>query len=189
MKRWPLRFTIRSLQIAVLGVALVSTFSLYIDPRAYWRELVAFLFCPLMCLLVLLCVIGTGSGRRFGLGFLFGFVLEHVSMAYCVGHGLVRYSTTTLAPLGWYPLQIPLERMILRRGWADLESASVPATFVALLVSGMVCGGIAFATGESLKAAVNQRLGGSGTERIGSGFEISFELRSPSPRPRMRNDR
>ena len=72
-------------------------------------------------------------------------------MAYCVAHSLVRYSATTLAPEGWYPLQIPLERMILRRGWADLNSASVPATFAGLLVSGMVCGGILFAIGESLR--------------------------------------
>lgn len=97
MKRSPMRFTIRSLQIAVLAAAIFFTLCLYVDPRAYWRELAAFLFCPMMCLLVFLIVFGTGSTRLFGTGFLLGFVLEHVAMAYCVAHSLVRYSATTLA--------------------------------------------------------------------------------------------
>jgi hypothetical protein len=166
MKRSPMRFTIRSLQIAVVGAALLFTLCLYVDPRAYWREVAAFLFCPLMCLLVLLIVFGAGSGRLFGMGFLLGFVLEHVSMAYFVSHSLVRYSTTTLAPEGWYPLEIPFERMTLLWGLADLNSASVPATFAGLLVSGLLCGGIAFAIGESMRAATTDRRGGCDDEQL-----------------------
>jgi hypothetical protein len=157
MKRSPMRFSIRSMQIAVLGAALLFTICLYVDPCLYWREVAAFLFCPLMCSLVLLIVFGTGSARFFGTGFLLGFVLEHVSMTYCVGHSLVRYSATTLAPEGWYPLELPLERMIL--SWADLNSAPVPATFAGLLISGILCGGIAFAIAETW------RIGG-GADRL-----------------------
>ena len=66
MKRSPMRFTIRSLQIAVLAAAIFFTLCLYVRPRAYWRELAAFLFCPMMCLLVFLIVFGTGSTRLSG---------------------------------------------------------------------------------------------------------------------------
>jgi hypothetical protein len=159
MKRSPMRFTIRSLQIAVLGAAVLFTLCLYVDPRLYWRELAAFLFCPLMCFLVLLITFGAGSARLFALGFLLGFVLEHVSMAYCVSHSLLRYSPTTLAPVGWYPLAIPFERIILLRGWSNPVDASVPAAFAAFLVSGILCGGIAFAIGESFRTAIAARPG------------------------------
>jgi hypothetical protein len=170
MRRSPLRFTIRTLQIAVVGAALFFTLCLYVDPRLYWREIAAFLFCPLMCALVLAIALGSGCARRFGMGFLVGFVLEHAAMAYCVNHSLVRYSTTTLAPEGWYPLEIPLERMFLLRGWADLNSASVPATFSGLLVSGILCGGLAFAIGETLNASL-RRHAESRSWRIGGGVD------------------
>jgi hypothetical protein len=157
VRRSPLRFTIRGLQVAVFGAALVFALCLYVDPSRYWRELVAFLFCPLMCSLILLIVFGPWPGRLFGMGFILGFVLEHASMAYCVSHDLVRFSATSLAPLGWYPLELPLERIILLRGWASLSVASVPATFAGLLLSGVLCGGLAFAVGETLRTAIAAR--------------------------------
>jgi hypothetical protein len=157
VRRSPLRFTIRGLQVAVFCAALVFALCLYVDPSRYWRELVAFLFCPLMCSLILLIVFGPWPGRVFGMGFILGFVLEHASMAYCVSHDLVRFSATSLAPLGWYPLELPLERIILLRGWASLSVASVPATFAGLLLSGVLCGGLAFAIGESLRTVNTAR--------------------------------
>jgi hypothetical protein len=152
-----MRFTIRTLQVAVLGAAIVFTICLYVDPSRYWREVAAFLFCPLMCFLILLILFGPLPARLFGIGFILGFVLEHASMAYCVSHSLVRFSPTTLAPQGWYPLAIPLERIILLRGWANLGTASVPATFASLLLSGVLCGGIALVIGESVRTTVVAR--------------------------------
>ena len=153
MMRAPMRFTIRSLQIAVVGVCWRHE-TPYADPRLYWPRDCQRLRSPCDVFAGAchrgIVVAARGSARHFAMGFLLGFVLEHVSMAYCVSHSLVRFSPTTLAPLGWYPFEIPFERMILIRGWADLNSASVPATFSGLLVSGILCGGLAFAIGEKV---------------------------------------
>ena len=107
------------------------------------------LFCPLMCALVLIIVLGPRSAQFFAAGFLFGYLLEHLAMAYCLSYSLVRFSATTLAPEGWYPLEIPLERIVLLSGWADLRDAPVLGTFAGLLLSGLLCGGIAFAVSRS----------------------------------------
>ncbi len=160
MKQPPIRFTIRGLQFAVKAAAVLFAICLYVDPSLYWRELAAFLFCPLLCSIVLIILFGPPPARLFGIGFILGFVLEHVSMAYCVSHSLVRFSPTTLAPKGWYPLAIPLERIILLRGWAGTSGASVPAAFAGLLLSGILWGALAFAIGESLPLAASRRTEG-----------------------------
>ena len=157
MTRSATQFTIRGLQIVVLGAACVFTLWLYADPLRYWRELVAVLFCPLLSAVMLLIVFGPRAGRLFGLGFVLGFVLEHASMAYCISHSLVRFSATTLAPLGWYPLEIPLERFILRNGLASMGAASVPATFAAMVVSGILCGALVLTIGEKLGNVLGAR--------------------------------
>jgi hypothetical protein len=151
MTRSASQFTIRGLQIVVLGAACVITLWLYADPLRYWRELAAVGFCPLMCGVMLLIVFGPRAGRLFGLGFVLGFVLEHAAMAYCVDQGLVRFSPTTLTPLGWYPLGIPIERFILLNGLVSTGVASVPATFAALLVSGTLCGALVVFIGEKVR--------------------------------------
>jgi hypothetical protein len=157
MTRSATQFTIRGLQIVVIGAAGVLTLCLYADPLRYWRELVAMLFCPLMCALMLLIVFGPRAGRRFGLGFALGFILEHAAMAYCTSHSLVRFSAATLAPLGWYPLEIPIERFMLRNGLARAGAASVLATFAAMLISGTLCGALALTIGEKLGNVLGAR--------------------------------
>ena len=157
MTRSATQFTIRGLQIVVLGAAGVFTLWLYADPLRYLRELVAVLFCPLMCAVMLLIVFGPRAGRLVGLGFVLGFVLEHAAMAYCTSQSLVRYSATTLAPLGWYPLEIPIDRVILRNGLASIGAASVPSTFAAMLVSGILCGALVLTIGEKVGDVLGAR--------------------------------
>ncbi len=157
MTRSATQFTIRGLQIVVLGAAGVFTLWLYTDPLRYSRELVAVLFCPLMCAVMLLIVFGPRGGRLFGLGFVLGFVLENAVMTYFTSHGLVRFSTTNLEPLGWYPLEIPIERFILRNGLARAGAASVLATFAAMVVSGILCGALVLTIGEKLANVLGAR--------------------------------
>ena len=154
MKRSSMRFTIRTLQVAVLGAAILIVICLHVDPLLYWRELAAFLFCPLLCSLMLLIILGRPPARLFAIGFILGFVLEHVTMAYCVSHSLLRFSATTLAPQGSYPLQIAIERMILHGGRVHLNDATVLAAFSGMLLSGSLCALTTLTIGQLVRGTI-----------------------------------
>src|SRR5262249_52775327 len=115
------------------------------------------LFCPLMCAIMLVIVFGSRAGRVFGLGFVLGFVVEFSAMTYCTSHGLLRFSGTSLVPVGWYPVEIPIHRFILVNDVASAEAASVIARFAAFLVSGTLFGALACFAGERVWKLITAR--------------------------------
>jgi hypothetical protein len=138
MQRQRIRITIRSLQVAVLLVAVLLSVRLYIEPRLYWRDLWILLFAVAFHVTFLWLVLwAPRSARLAALAFVVGVVVEFDALNYFVSHGLIRRTPGRWTPEGWYPLALPAERILITRGWAAVSESSMPGMFIGMALSGV----------------------------------------------------
>jgi uncharacterized membrane protein len=157
MQRQRIRITIRSLQVAVLIVAIVLSIRLYIDPRLYWRDLWILLFAVGFHVTFLWLVLwAPQSARLAAVAFIVGAVVEFNAMSYFVSHGLIRRTPGRWTPEGWYPLALPAERILVTRGWAAVSESSLPGMFIGMALSA-VAGCIIMLVAWSLWRAMSRR--------------------------------
>lgn len=138
MQRQRIRITIRSLQAAVLVVAVLLSVRLYIEPRLYWRDLWILLFAVAFHVTFLwLVLFAPRSARLAAVGFVVGAIVEFNAMNYFLSHGLVRLTPGRWTPEGWYPLTLPAKRILIKRGWAAISESSLPGMFIGMALSGV----------------------------------------------------
>ena len=146
MWRPQIRFSICSMQVAMLVVAVLLGIRLFIDPHLYWRDL---WLLPAIALVVALAwgtIFGPWPARFFALGFFLGYGFEFLALGYCLSHDLVRFAPGTGTPEGWYPLTVPVLRILISRGWGG-----TPAAIAGFVLSGAICGGLLLVVGERLR--------------------------------------
>jgi hypothetical protein len=162
MRRRRVRFLIWLTAMGVLYAAALLAFRVYINPYSSWRHFavgatMAVAFTLIMNLLTLALVLGRWSARCFALGFVLGAVLENTAMGYYTTHNLLRFIPGTWAPEGWYPLAVPLERVLIERGWQSIGAPPLSAAFAGMALSGILCGVLLMVVGESLRRVTKRK--------------------------------
>ena len=71
-----------------------------------------------------------------------GAAVEFFALGYYLDHDLIRYTPGIWTPEGWYPLSIPIERVVVTWGLLSLHKA-----FRWALLGGLAASGIVFGTG------------------------------------------
>jgi hypothetical protein len=137
MQRVRIRITIWSLQVAVFLVAISLSVRLYIEPRLYWRDVWILLFAVAFYLIVLWLILAAPwPARLAALGFVAGAIVEFIAMKYVASHKLILLTPGGWARAGWYPLAVPVERLIITRGWAVIPSSTLTGMFLGMALSG-----------------------------------------------------
>jgi hypothetical protein len=138
----------------MLYAVVLIAFRVFIDPYSSWRHFLfgvamAVAFTLFWVLPVFLVKIGTWSLRFIAIGLFLGAALENRALAYYASHDLLRLKTGTALPKGWYPLTVPVHRVLMERGWASMTASFLFAHFVGMALSGILCGVLVFIVGAS----------------------------------------
>ena len=83
-------------------------------------------------------------------------------MDYSLRHDLIRCAPGTSTPVGWYPLTLTAERILISRGWKGIAARSWHANLAGMALSGILCGGMATLAGERWRLAVHAEQSASG---------------------------
>lgn len=134
--RWPRpQISLAAILLMMAEVAAGLGILLMIEPRLRWGLLWALLF--LLFVMALPLILMLAGSRQFlicGIGYLLGAVCEFTALAIVIAADLVTFLPGTFAPQGWYPLTLPIERVLLTAGWAE--------TLMISLLLGIVTSGI-----------------------------------------------
>ncbi len=152
------QFSILSLLILTTVVAVVLGLSLCLGREDLPRFL-AVSACQmiLMGTPLLALVPWRRPGFLFAAGYVIGGLAEWTVVSYLVKHDLIQFVPGTLTPRGWYPLMLPIERMILAAGWTDELGAVIWGMWAGCFVSGVLAG-TGFVATWYLVACVVRRL-------------------------------
>lgn len=152
-----IRFSLLFMQLAVLFGAVLLSLPLLIEPGYYWRHMaVVMLLLVFHGILFWLVLAAPWSARFAAIGFLLGAIAEFMALNHAVESNQVRLMTGMWTPEGWYPLALPVERLLVTQGWAVIPSSTLPAMFIGLALSGAV-GGVLMLGSRSLWWMVRRR--------------------------------
>lgn len=141
----PRRRVALSALTAVFTIVAVACLRHYIAPGFYWRDLCLLVsFLAFQATFLWLVTSAPWSARVFALGFVLGATVELVASDYYVRNDWLRSTPGTWTPEGWYPLNVPVERLFIQRGWATLADTTVTPIFLGMGLSGALCGGMVF---------------------------------------------
>jgi hypothetical protein len=137
------QFSLSSLLILTAVVAVVIGLGLYLDPQRGPRSL-AFLALQMVVwgTPLLALVPWQRPGFLFAIGYVVGTVAEWSGLGYLTETGLPPIPAGIMPHPGWYPLALPIWRMIVAAGWPDIVDAFFWAMWAGQFASG-VLGGIA----------------------------------------------
>ncbi len=135
------QFSLRSMLILMTLVAFLLGTRLYIDPQLYWRDLFPVVFGMVFVWIpVLLLLSGSRFLLVFGIGYAVGIMVEFCAVQCWVRYNLIQLVPGSLVPLGWYPLTLPIDRIMVTLGWVEPFIGIAYAQFVAAAISGIVVG-------------------------------------------------
>jgi len=135
----------KAIAVAVLALGVLLGIRLYIEPRLYWSDLWPLLIAAAFQWTVVWLVFSAPwSARVAGLGFVAGVIVEFAAMQYVVSNNLITWTWGTWTPEGWYPLSLPIERLLIHQGWSTNSKAPLVAQFSAMALSGAMGSMVAF---------------------------------------------
>ncbi len=141
--RWSkIQFSLRSILLVTTVLAVVLGLWMYSRPR--WSE-----SCSLCIALanwalpLLLAFTAYRPVRVFGLGYLFGIYIELIGIFTFMPMQMRQSSSLASLQQGWYPIGIPVHRMLVAMGWEKPNSfimMSPTGMWLAVFISGILTG-------------------------------------------------
>ena len=143
MRRPRIQVPIWAIQLAVLDVAILLGIRLSISRELGWVDLLALGLIALLAILGWVIAVGSWPMRLFAIGFTLGQIAENRALAWMTINLDPRSGFPgPLVPAGWYPLTVPIQRFLALHGWMDEMGRILLSHFAAMVLSGLVCGGI-----------------------------------------------
>jgi hypothetical protein len=163
--RWPRQFSLASMFLVMTVLAVLLGICMWIDPVCGWKLLCGIIgMYVAMAFVVWLFTSAPWWARVFAVGCLLGVILEQVATDYCYRHNLTQYAAGTFAPMGWYPLHVPIERMLIVQSGAIGHSWTMRwrwAWLIGSVASGILCGILALALWSLARYVTRQRRRGA----------------------------